>query len=353
MQEYNLSFEELKKIWGNFSREIYNLLKDLRKDKVKLDIELKRLDTLKKIISESKNNTEFMIKHKNAFLEIDSSLDKVFSALDQFMNLNALDNSVVPELVKQVLNDSFNEKVDSLFLDIKDKQEKLSDRISDLEELRTSRSFDDKLIVELLEGFSFNKMECRMIRLYPLLVASKKKERSVTKSKKIEIVPVEDTNVVDVPVDTPIIEPIEVNDYDEDEDEDEDLDDTMDYVEDEIYRLPNKMGRIHNNSSSTHLTDKFKKLKQQFNSSKDRFTYYINLYQLKVKKLNSKDINKFNMQYPKLEVKYTEKFHDKFLILDKKYIYHIGASLKDLGKKCFGITLIKYDAIIGDILSKL
>ena len=43
----------------------------------------------------------------------------------------------------------------------------------------------------------------------------------------------------------------------------------------------------------------------------------------------------------------------KFLILDKKYIYHIGASLKDLGKKCFGITLIKYDAIIEDILSKL
>ena len=69
--------------------------------------------------------------------------------------------------------------------------------------------------------------------------------------------------------------------------------------------------------------------------------------------LNSKDINKFNIQYYKLDVKYTEKFHDRFLILDRKYIYHIGASLKDLGKKCFGITLIKYDAIIEDILSKL
>ena len=59
------------------------------------------------------------------------------------------------------------------------------------------------------------------------------------------------------------------------------------------------------------------------------------------------------MQYPTLEVKYTNKFHDRFLILDKKLIYHIGASIKDLGKKCFGITLIKYDAIIDDILSKL
>ncbi len=79
----------------------------------------------------------------------------------------------------------------------------------------------------------------------------------------------------------------------------------------------------------------------------------IEIYTKKETKLNLKDINKFNIQYPKLEVKYTDKFHDRFLILDRKYIYHIGASLKDLGKKCFGITLIKYDAIIGDILSKL
>ena len=79
----------------------------------------------------------------------------------------------------------------------------------------------------------------------------------------------------------------------------------------------------------------------------------VELYTKKDTKLTIKDVNKFNLQYPKLEVKHTDKFHDRFLIIDKKYIYHIGASLKDLGKKCFGITLIKYDAIIDDILSKL
>ena len=79
----------------------------------------------------------------------------------------------------------------------------------------------------------------------------------------------------------------------------------------------------------------------------------IEVYTKEETKLNLKDINKFNTQYPKLEVKYTDKFHDRFLILDRKYIYHIGASLKDLGKKCFGITLIKYYAIIEDILSKV
>ncbi len=87
--------------------------------------------------------------------------------------------------------------------------------------------------------------------------------------------------------------------------------------------------------------------------SKKNENINVEIYTKKETKLSSKDIKKFNMQYPKLEVKYTSKFHDRFLILDKKYIYHVGASLKDLGKKCFGITLIKYDAIIDDILSKI
>ena len=87
--------------------------------------------------------------------------------------------------------------------------------------------------------------------------------------------------------------------------------------------------------------------------SKKNNNVNIEIYTKKDTKLNDKDVNKFNMQYPKLEVKYTDKFHDRFLILDRKYIYHIGASLKDLGKKCFGITFIKYDALIEDILSKI
>lgn len=87
--------------------------------------------------------------------------------------------------------------------------------------------------------------------------------------------------------------------------------------------------------------------------SKKNNNVNIEIYTKKQTKLTMQDINKFNIQYPKLEVKYTEKFHDRFLIIDRKYIYHIGASLKDLGKKCFGITLIKYNSIIEEILSKL
>jgi len=53
------------------------------------------------------------------------------------------------------------------------------------------------------------------------------------------------------------------------------------------------------------------------------------------------DIQKFNKEYPILEVTETEKFHDRFIVVDTKELYHIGASLKDLGKKCFAISKIE------------
>lgn len=53
------------------------------------------------------------------------------------------------------------------------------------------------------------------------------------------------------------------------------------------------------------------------------------------------DIAKFNAQYPTLNIKHTNTMHDRFLIIDGAEIYHIGASLKDLGKKCFGFTRLE------------
>ena len=52
------------------------------------------------------------------------------------------------------------------------------------------------------------------------------------------------------------------------------------------------------------------------------------------------DIQKFNKEYPILKVARTDKFHDRFIIIDNKELYHCGASIKDLGKKCFGINKI-------------
>ena len=53
------------------------------------------------------------------------------------------------------------------------------------------------------------------------------------------------------------------------------------------------------------------------------------------------DIQKFNKEYPMLEVRKTDKFHDRFIVIDNVELYHIGASLKDLGKKCFAISKIE------------
>ena len=50
------------------------------------------------------------------------------------------------------------------------------------------------------------------------------------------------------------------------------------------------------------------------------------------------DIQKFNKEYPTLKLAKSNKFHDRFIIIDDKKLYHSGASLKDLGKKCFAIT---------------
>lgn len=53
------------------------------------------------------------------------------------------------------------------------------------------------------------------------------------------------------------------------------------------------------------------------------------------------DLLKHNQQYPKIEVKIFKKSHDRFLIIDRNEIYHIGASLKDLGKKWFAFSKLK------------
>lgn len=58
-------------------------------------------------------------------------------------------------------------------------------------------------------------------------------------------------------------------------------------------------------------------------------------------KIEKIDIQKFNKEYPILKVAKTNKFHDRFTVIDNKEMYHLGASIKDLGRKCFGINKIE------------
>ena len=62
------------------------------------------------------------------------------------------------------------------------------------------------------------------------------------------------------------------------------------------------------------------------------------------------DVQKFNKEYPVLKVAKSNKFHDRFIIIDSEELYHCGASIKDLGKKCFAINKIVDNNIIDKIM---
>ena len=65
--------------------------------------------------------------------------------------------------------------------------------------------------------------------------------------------------------------------------------------------------------------------------------------------LTKQDISKYNKQYHNLEVVYDNTFHDRYFILDKKKVYHCGASINRIGYKTFSITEIS-DKDLGSLL---
>ena len=86
--------------------------------------------------------------------------------------------------------------------------------------------------------------------------------------------------------------------------------------------------------------------------SKKRKDVKVTIYTDPKTKLSKQDVQKFNEQYQQLAIKYTSKAHDRFLIIDNITLYHIGASLKDLGKKCFAFEVLD-SALIKEILKNL
>ncbi|MCH8533876.1 MAG: ORF6N domain-containing protein [Flavobacteriaceae bacterium] len=75
------------------------------------------------------------------------------------------------------------------------------------------------------------------------------------------------------------------------------------------------------------------------------------IYAAKITQQLQLDLKKHNQQYPQIEVKRLKTSHDRFLIIDDTKLYHIGASLKDLGNKWFAFSQI--DSLANEILNKL
>jgi hypothetical protein len=77
----------------------------------------------------------------------------------------------------------------------------------------------------------------------------------------------------------------------------------------------------------------------------------ITIYTKNISKQFQLDLDRFNAQYEPVEIKEFTKSHDRFLIIDETEVYHLGASLKDLGKKWFAFSKLNIDAL--ELLGKL
>lgn len=78
--------------------------------------------------------------------------------------------------------------------------------------------------------------------------------------------------------------------------------------------------------------------------SKRRKGVKVQIFTQNISKQLRLDVDKYNAQYEKIEIKTFSKSHDRFLIIDGQTVYHIGASLKDLGKKWFAFSKMALDA---------
>mgnify|MGYP003292364410 CR=1 FL=1 len=88
---------------------------------------------------------------------------------------------------------------------------------------------------------------------------------------------------------------------------------------------------------------------EQFAKKKSGVT--VKIYTDEKTRITNLDIQKFNSQYPALSLHFTSAMHDRFLIIDGSVLYHIGASLKDLGKKCFAFEILDSSLIPAVIAS--
>jgi len=77
----------------------------------------------------------------------------------------------------------------------------------------------------------------------------------------------------------------------------------------------------------------------------------VTVYTREINKTLQLDVQRHNSQYPPIAVKTFAQSHDRFLLIDKKELYHIGASLKDLGKKWFAFS--RMDSLTGQVLKQL
>jgi hypothetical protein len=108
---------------------------------------------------------------------------------------------------------------------------------------------------------------------------------------------------------------------------------------------------IRKAKSSIILLDNYVDESVMLMLSKRQASTSATIFARKISRQLALDLEKHNAQYPPVAIHPLEGFHDRFLIIDKHDLYHLEASLKDLGKQCFAFS--KLDSLAPDILSRL
>lgn len=85
--------------------------------------------------------------------------------------------------------------------------------------------------------------------------------------------------------------------------------------------------------------------------AKRKTRVHATIYTKKLTKALQLDLEKHNTQYPPISAQVLTGFHDRFLLVDNKELYHLGASLKDLGKQCFAFS--RMDDFAPELSAKL
>ena len=197
LDNYNaFNSESLQKAWNKFCEQVKKEIKRLKEEKEQIDSEINKHQTEVSIIKNSKDNIEFMLKYKNVFIKLDESLKVIFAALEQFQNMNALNNSAVPYLCQQIFASEHIQEISQKIDQLIEQSQNVAERIARLNDLRFGIEFDDELIKELCAKANFSQLETRLTRFYCIRKASKKKPIVIERSPEIPTVAPEEEPVI-------------------------------------------------------------------------------------------------------------------------------------------------------------
>lgn len=191
----------LQKYWADFKSYLVKDLNDLETECRKQNANVKTIERIEHIRKFSEDNTKYMLNHKEAFIRIDSSLEKVFSIIEAFDKMDNLDNPAVKDQISRVLNSN---RLLSLINSNENRKAKirgLEDDIEMLNGLISETNYDIKTLISYFEKHHIDEATQVPILMYVVRRASQKdsvknnaKNNKNTVTKDIE----EETKIVEV-----------------------------------------------------------------------------------------------------------------------------------------------------------